>query len=419
MAILISSNNVINDDRSFSVIADTTLTRNGTPATGMIRYNTTLSEYEYYNGTIWGPIKVVTAAASDAYAWGYNASGRLGDNTTTNRSSPVSVVGGFTDWVQISGGNYHTAAVRANGTAWAWGNNERGRLGDGDTISKLSPVSVIGGFTDWVQIAGGDRHTVALRTNGTAWAWGSGSNGELGDGTTISKQSPVSVVGGFTDWVQISSSHVHIMAIRANGTAWGWGNGQRGKIGDNTVTGRSSPVSVIGGFTDWVQIAAGRDHTAAVRANGTAWCWGGNGGKLGDNTVTSRNSPVSVVGGFTDWVQIAASNHTAAVRANGTAWCWGYGSYGSLGDNNAITRSSPVSVVGGFTDWVQIAAGYSGNSAAVRANGTAWSWGRNNSGQLGDGTTTNRSSPVSVIGGFTDWVQIAAGGGRQTAAIRR
>jgi alpha-tubulin suppressor-like RCC1 family protein len=391
------------------------------PVTNKGRFVFIESENRYVmsNGVTWDSNNIITKPYVNAWAWGNNSVGQLGDNTTTDRSSPVSVVGGFTDWVQISVGFQHTAAVRSNGTAWAWGVNFIGQLGNNTaTFPQTSPVSVVGGFTDWVQISAGQTHTAAIRANGTAWAWGQNVNGEVGNGFFGGAySSPISVVGGVTNWVQISAGTSHTAAVRANGTAWAWGaNG--GRLGDGTITNRSSPVSVVGGFTDWVQISAGQQHTAAIRANGTAWAWGNNQfGRLGDNTTTSRTSPVSVVGGFTDWVQITAGgNHSVAIRANGTAWAWGWNSNGRLGDNTVTSRLSPVSVVGGFTDWVQISAGGS-HTVAIRANGTAWAWGSNGYGRLGDNTTTTRSSPVSVVGGFTDWVQISAGD-RHTAALR-
>jgi alpha-tubulin suppressor-like RCC1 family protein len=139
-------------------------------------------------------------------------------------------------------------------------------MGNG-TVSSIntSPVSVIGGFTDWTQVSAGENHVAAIRANGTAWCWGSGTLGQLGQGTVAStRSSPVSVVGGFTDWVQIAAGSFVTRAIRANGTAWGWGVGRN--TGSNTTTNRSSPVSVVGGFTDWVQIS-GRDFSAvAIRS---------------------------------------------------------------------------------------------------------------------------------------------------------
>jgi len=371
----------------------------------------------YYNvGSAW--VLLIVTADISAWAWGLNTNGRLGDNTTAARSSPVSVVGGFLDWVQISAGNEHSVALRANGSAWAWGNNNEGRLGDSSTINRSSPVSVVGGFQDWVQISASDIHSLALRAGGSVWAWGNNGSGRLGDNTTIAKSSPVSIVGGFQDWVQISAGGAHSVALRANGSAWAWGSNLNGRLGDNTITNRSSPVSVIGGFLDWVQISAGRSHSAALRANGSAWAWGYNGsGRLGDDTTTTTSSPVSVVGGFNDWVQISAGYaHTIALRANGSAWAWGYNGSGRLGDDTLIDKSSPISVVSGFSDWVQVSAGRY-HSAALRADGSAWAWGSNGNGRLGDNTTIAKSSPVSVVGDFLDWLQVSAGG-NFTIAIR-
>jgi alpha-tubulin suppressor-like RCC1 family protein len=347
---------------------------------------------------------------SELYSWGQNSSGQLGDNTITDRSSPVSVVGDFTDWCQVSAGGSHSLALITNGTAWGWGSNQYGKLGDNTTVSKRSPVSVVGGFTDWSQVSAGYAQSLAVRTSGTAWAWGRNNVGQLGDNTTVSKSSPVSVIGGFTDWCQISTGCVHSLAVRTNGTAWAWGCNGQGRLGDNTTVAKSSPVSVIGGFCDWSRVSAGKIHSIGLRTNGTAWAWGYNfQGPLGDNTTTAKSSPVSVVGGFTDWCQVSAGYYDSlAVRTNGSAWSWGLNNSGALGDNSTSARSSPVSVVGGFTDWCHISAGkYS--SLAVRTNGTAWAWGLNCCGKLGDNTTVAKSSPISVIGGFTDWSRVSAG----------
>jgi alpha-tubulin suppressor-like RCC1 family protein len=383
-------------------------------ATGTVFFVENEEKLYYYSGSNIIPL---LSLSSIAFTWGNPIYGKLGDNTTISRSSPVSVVGGFTDWVQLSGGRAHSLGVRSNGTAWAWGRSTSGQLGDNTTISRSSPVSVVGGFTDWVQVSGGYSHSLGLRSNGTAWAWGSGSSGQLGANVTTDRSSPVSVVGGYTDWVQVSAGETHSLGIRANGTAWAWGSNTHGRLGDNTTVSSSSPVSVVGGYTDWVQLSAGQNQSLGVRANGTAWAWGNNtSGRLGDDTTVSRSSPVSVVGGFTDWIQVSGGNyHSLGLRANGTAWAWGNGGFGRLGDNTAVSRSSPVSVVGGFTDWIRVSGGY-GHSVGMRSNGTVWAWGGNQNGKLGDNTATaSRSSPVSVVGGFTDWVQVSAGNNHNLA----
>jgi alpha-tubulin suppressor-like RCC1 family protein len=362
---------------------------------------------------LWIPV-MNTLSAVYSLAWGDGTDGRLGDGTVVDKSSPVSVVGGYTDWIQVSAGDTHSLGVRANGTAWAWGSGANGRLGDGTIVSRSSPVSVIGGFTDWIQVSGGtgagSSHSLGIRSNGTAYAWGAGGSGRLGDGTTVGKSSLVSVVGGFTDWIQVSGGAAHSLGLRANGTAWAWGAGLNGRLGDGTADNKSSPVSVVGGFTDWIQVSGGSSNNIGLRANGTAWTWGFNGsGELGDDTVVQRSSPVSVIGGFTDWIQVSGGDlFSLGLRANGTAWAWGNNGSGRLGNGTVVSTRSPVSVIGGYTDWIQVDAGAS-QSLGLRANGTAWAWGNNGSGRLGDGTVVDKSSPVSVVGGFTNWIQVAAG----------
>jgi alpha-tubulin suppressor-like RCC1 family protein len=379
------------------------------------------------NGTITIDYAPPIIYINSAWTWGAGGNGARGDNATGCVSSPVSVVGGFTDWCQIFVGGFggasagHGHAIRTNGTLWSWGYWGRGVLGNNGTygVGSSSPVSVTGGFTDWCQVTANRFNTsfaAAVRQNGTAWAWACNNYGQLGDNTTTNRFSPVSVVGGFTNWCQVSAGDKHLLGVRTNGTLYAWGKASAGQLGNNEQVDKSSPVSVVGGFTDWCQVSAGTNNSIAVRQNGTLWGWGANGsGRLGDGTTSDRSSPVSVVGGFTDWCQVSAYYSSLAVRTNGTLWAWGYNTKGQLGDNTTVSKSSPVSVVGGFTDWCQVAA--SGASLAVRQNGTAWAWGLNNAGQLGDNTTVSKSSPISVIGGFTDWCQVSTGYGL-SAGIR-
>jgi hypothetical protein len=184
---------------------------------GRFIYITNEARYVFSNGSSWDINNVLTPFDINAYAWGINTDGRLGDGTTTARSSPVSVVGNFTDWTQLNGGGSHSLGIRANGTAWAWGLNTYGRLGDNTTTtSRLSPVSVVGGFTDWVQLSAGGLFSLGLRANGSAWAWGDNGNGRLGDNPITNRSSPVSVVGGFNTWIQLSAGDGHSIGIIAN-----------------------------------------------------------------------------------------------------------------------------------------------------------------------------------------------------------
>lgn len=423
MTFSVNGTTVITTDRIVTLTSGTTASRPASPVVGQLFFDTTLLKMIVWNGTAWRESVSGTTPAEipSAWAWGDNSRGQLGDTTATNRSSPITVVGGFTDWVQIVGGGQRTsAALRANGQAWTWGYNLNGRLGDNTTTNRSSPVSVVGGISNWIQISVGGGHMAGIRSNGVAWCWGYNNRGQLGDNSISNRSSPVSVAGSFTDWIQISAGSNHTVAIRSTGEALAWGYNNVGQLGNTSITNRSVPLLVAGVFTDWAQVSAGYRFTVGIRANGTAWAWGINtSGRLGDNTTVSKRSPVAVVGGFTDWVQIAAGySHTAAIRANGQAWCWGYNYRGGLGDNTTAARSSPVSVVGGIADWVQISAGEK-FTVAVRANGQAWAWGYNLWQNLGTSSAyTTNVSPQSVIGGFTDWVQISAGGGRSTMALR-
>jgi hypothetical protein len=148
-----------------------------------------------------------------AYAWGNGGSGQLGDETTTSRSSPVTVIGGITNWTQLSAGRQHSLGVTTTGIAYAWGNGGSGRLGTGNTTNISSPVSVIGGITNWSQVAAGQSHSLGLTSTGIAYGWGFNSTGQLGDGTTTSKLSPVTVIGGITNWSQVSAGEVHSLGV--------------------------------------------------------------------------------------------------------------------------------------------------------------------------------------------------------------
>ena len=230
---------------------------------GMFFYIKNENRYVFSDGVSW---KMSINDISNLYAWGQNSSGQLGDGTTISRSSPTRSVS-FTDWISASAGREHSLGVRANGTIWAWGRNSYGQLGNNiaSIINQSSPVSVIGGFTDWISASAGGYHSIGVRANGTLWAWGSNGFGQLGNNTVISNRSPVLAVGGFTDWISASAGDDHSLGVRANGTLWAWGRNGSGRLGDGTTIPKSSPVSVVGGFTDWVSVSAGSFHNIGVR----------------------------------------------------------------------------------------------------------------------------------------------------------
>lgn len=308
------------------------------------------------------------------------------------------------------GYNWNPISRTSENKIWAWGENHAGALGNLSVADRCSPISIADKSVNWIAVAAGTGHAAGLKDNGSIWTWGDDNCGALGNNTLGNTSSPVTIVGGFTDWCEINAGSFSISAVRKNGTAWAWGLNTTGKLGDGTIVNRSSPVAVLGGFTDWCFTKIGLEHSTGVRSNGTAWAWGRNtAGTLGDNTTVNKCSPIAVTGGFTDWCDIDIGIcHTIGLRKNGTIWAWGCNSSGQLGDGTTVNKCSPVSIAGGVSDWYQIAAGGSKN-LAIRSNGTMWSWGAGSNGQLGSGATTARSSPGSVVGGFTDWCKISAG----------
>ena len=301
---------------------------------------------------------------------GFNLTGQLGDNTTTSRLSPVTVVGGVIDWIQTStnGGPFsstfigHSLGVTSSGLLYAWGSNVFGQLGDNTLTNRSSPVTVVGGITNWKQVSvgTGGGHSLGVTTTGIAYGWGNGSNGQLGTGTS-GKSSPTSVIGGITNWSQVSAGGSHSLGVTSTGIAYAWGFNGNGRLGDNTTSQRTSPVTVVGGITNWSQISAGSLHSLGLTSTGVAYAWGYNGsGQLGDGTTTSRLSPVTVIGGITNWKQISAgTTHSLGLTSTGVLYGWGNNTYGQLGSADIATnKSSPIQMMPYITTWIDISAGF-------------------------------------------------------------
>jgi hypothetical protein len=218
------------------------------------------------------------------FSWGRGSYGRLGQNTTTDVSSPVQIPG--TTWSSISAAEKHSLATKTDGTLWSWGQNDQGRLGQSDTTNRSSPVQIPG--TSWNAIRGGRQHSLATKTDGTLWSWGNGELGQLGQNTTTNISSPIQIPG--TTWSFISGNQTSL-ATKTDGTLWAWGHNTSGQLGHNDTILRSSPVQIPG--TSWSSISAGYSHSLAKKTDNTLWAWGNNNnGKLGQNNRTQFSSPV-------------------------------------------------------------------------------------------------------------------------------
>ena len=386
------------------------------------------------------------------YGWGTDEDGQLGRGWAW---WPQQVAGPgrlLTDMTAVAAGDYHTAAVKSDGTVWAWGYNGDGQLGDGTSTDRLLPVQVKGsggvgfltGVTAVAAGSGGDGgHTVALKTDGTVWAWGCGGYGQLGDGTGSDSLTPLQVkgpggVGYLMDVAAVAAGDGYTVARKTDGTVWAWGRNNLGQLGDNTTTDRLSPVQVKGaggaGFlTGVAAVDAGRLHTVALRTDGTVWSWGWNlAGQFGDGTTTNSLTPVQAkgpggVGFLTDVAAVAAGGaHLAAVKTDGSVWACGRNWNGGLGDGTTTDRRTPVQVLGpggaGFLTGVAAVAAGDLHTVARKSDGSVWAWGYNNDGELGDGTWDQRPTPVQVKGpegaGFLTGVAAVAAGGYDTVALK-
>jgi alpha-tubulin suppressor-like RCC1 family protein len=339
----------------------------------------------------------------ELWVWGKNASGQIGDNTTINRSTPVTTSAGGANWKQVTCGSDHIAAIKTDGTLWTWGQNANGTLGDNTVVNRSTPVTTFAGGTNWKQVAGGEIHTAAIKTDGTLWTWGWNGYGALGNNAITFRSTPVTTFAGGTTWKQVTCGRRHTAAIKTDGTLWTWGYNLSGQLGDNTATQKITPVTTFAGGTNWKQVSGGNSHTAAIKTDGTLWTWGRNAyeyGILGDNTsATQKITPVTTFAGGTNWKQVAAGdqgNHTAAIKTDGTLWTWGRNSYGQLGDNTTTWRSTPVTTFAGGTNWKQVTCGYN-HTAAIKTDGTLWTWGNNYFTAIASATITGSISTYSSV----------------------
>jgi alpha-tubulin suppressor-like RCC1 family protein len=341
----------------------------------------------------------VLTTAGGVRCWGRNNYGQLGTGTHISSSVPVGVVGLGSGVVALSTG-VGQCAVTSTGALKCWGLNDKGQLGNGNHVGSSVPVGVVGLGSGMATVSASGQHTCAVTTAGAVKCWGYNGDGELGNGTiTVMSFVPVSVVGLGSRVARVSAGQSHSCAVTTAGAIKCWGSNFVGELGNGTTTRSAVPVGVVGLGSGVVAVSAGGSHSCAVTSAGAVKCWGFNGdGELGNGTTTSSSVPVGVVGLGSGVVAVFAGfTHSCAVTSAGAVKCWGENAYGQLGNGTTTSSLVPVGVVGLSSTAVAVSADWFHSCAATSA-GAVKCWGRNEGGELGNGTSTGSTVPVFVVG---------------------
>ena len=335
----------------------------------------------------------------ELYAWGFNKNGQLGIGTTTDNELTPQRVGNDSDWEAISGGEYHSLALKRDGTLYAWGKNNKGQLGISSNDNKNTPRQV-GNAGDWKAIAAGGEHSLALKRDGTLYAWGSNSSGQLGNGekavndadTSKDRNSPTKISIG---WMVISAGGFYSLAVKTDNTLHAWGNNALGQLGLGDTTDKNSPTRVS---TGWKTVSAGFAHSLALKNDNTLYAWGWNWkGQVGNGksgSTSEKETTPQKISAETNWNGIAASYlHSLAFNDNGEIYAWGNNSANQLGNGTFTNRSGLTKVKSDDTDWKAIGAGEI-YSLALKTNGTLYTWGDKS--KIGIITNEDKGFPTPV-----------------------
>jgi len=379
--------------------------------------------------SVWGGARGTVILKSDGtvWTWGANYYGKLGvgidPGTLVRTNVPAEVHGPanisyLNSITAIMGGEMHNVALKSDGTLWAWGQNAYGQLGDGTTNDEYTPVQVglgcVPPLTSVTKLGGRPYFTLAVKSDGTIWAWGMNRYGQMGNGSINPLSGPQvttpvlvndsSPGGAINNPRQVTCGYQFGAALTTNGAVWTWGSGSHGELGNGT-TGSSYTPAQVAGLTNITAISAGWFHILALRSDGTVWAWGNNGrGELGDGTALNRSAPVQVLN-VSNIVSVSGGDsHSSALAADGKEWKWGLNDLGELGNGttNAIANPLPAPILtdrfgSGFSNIVMVAA-RDYHNIVVKADGSVWMWGANDMGQCGDGTTNSIWSPAPVVG---------------------
>ncbi|TXI10810.1 MAG: hypothetical protein E6Q68_07420, partial [Polynucleobacter sp.] len=357
----------------------------------------------------------VAKTASPMWSWGGNEFGQLGQSgATTTHNATRTQIGSLTNWKMTDSSIRNGYGLQANGTIWAWGDNSLAQLGQGfasSTQHLTIPVQV-GTGSSWTRIAtGGGYFAAAIDTSGRLWMWGDNFWGQTSQATTTAPVLTPTQVGAATTWSDVGIGFSHTLALRTDGTIWAWGDNVYGQLGQGgaTTTPNITPTQV-GTDTDWVKISVGTYHNVALKSDGTLWVWGDNTyGQHGDGTTGAPVTSPIQVGTDTDWVDVEAKSYmVGGKKSDGTLWTWGLNTNGQLGHGNTTSPVATPTQVGTDTDWDLLSMGGLG-TAGIKTDGTLWVWGSNLYGQQGNGATSSPVTSPTQVGVGTNWKTVNVG----------
>ena len=309
-----------------------------------------------------------------------------------------------TNWAMVVGGETHSMGIKNDGSLWAWGDNSDGQLGLADTISRTTPTRV-GALNTWVEVACGSGFTIARKNNHTLWGSGDNSEGQLGLGALTQTLSFMQI-GTDTDWTRITAGgQSHTMALKENKTLYTWGDNARGQLGFGDYTNRTTPQVVT--TTTVSFIAAGYDHSMAIMGNGSLYAWGANSSaQLGTGDYVTRTTPTLIT--TTSWTKVSGGyGHTMAINSIGNVYGWGLNAEGELGTGDVTTRTTPTIIT--TSGWTDVSVGYK-HTIARKSDGKIYTWGDNSDGQLGLGDLVSRTAPTLITNtGTVTWTRTSAG----------
>jgi alpha-tubulin suppressor-like RCC1 family protein len=346
-----------------------------------------------------GRHSLAICADSTVQAWGYNGYGQLGIGNIMEQHSGSQVIG-LNGIIQVAGGLFHSLFVKSDGTVWSCGRNPSGNLGDGTNTDKTTAIQVLG-LTNVIQAAGGGEHSLFLKSDSTVWASGRNNSGQLGDGSNINKNTPIQV-HGLSGVIQVAAGAEFSLFLKADGTVWACGHNGFGQYGNGTSTSSNVPIQVDG-LTDIIQLSAGEWHSLFVKKDGTAYSSGRNQyGQLGNGTIID-NTTATLINTLSGITQVEAGGiHSLFLKNDGTVWSCGLNSGGNndgqLGDGTSIDKHTPVQVISSWgTETIARVEATREHSLFLTSDGALWGAGRNNYGQLGNAVITSSNSLTPVF----------------------